>query len=528
MERARIAHDGTGTGWGDVLGGSLSTSAQPGTSVTIDPATGDLVVTTGAAERFRVSAGGVTTGLLALVLGWKKPEDFGYATAKSDADNTTAMQAWATYITTNGKTGYLLDHAYRVNDKINFSRQPGWAIIGANKVATKVVQATDNTPIFNLGSDTVSSMWGWRIDNITFDYDNSQPSTNTSAIPILFSGEGYQGALDNLIFEKGCYAIAVATGIGCPWGCSWGAGGGLQFKSGLTKGAINFNPGINAVPNNVFGRLNVDASNMVGPIFDLRGYNTTVDAIEVFNANQGAQILVGEAGFRAWIGALKLENGTYSTTIKLVDLISTSEVVIEHFFVGGSALTFSGATTKVTAIQTGAGGGGGSLKIDTLDLAVTTLSGGATAFAISAGVNQVEVRRVHNLSGGFALTDVASTTSADTLVVKGYVTGHLSGNKGDADYTAALGDPNIVSYETTLTAVRTVNLPSVNGNLVNGLYYTVRAYGAINGTNTILVKCNGATLATLATDKVAATFMYRRNAANPQGGWLMVGYQSLP
>jgi hypothetical protein len=91
----------------------------------------------------------------------------------------------------------------------------------------------------------------------------------------------------------------------------------------------------------------------------------------------------------------------------------------------------------------------------------------------------------------------------------------------------ALGDPNIISYETALTAPRVINLPSDNTKLFNGLYYEVRVSGgAPTATNTLTVKNGSTTLATITADKLVYRWTWRRVASG--NGWVLTKYHALP
>lgn len=442
-------------------------------------------------------------------------KDYG-AVGDGTTDDTAALQTFITYLTTNGARGFIPKGTYKITAALNFSLRPGWELQGAGKLATIIRQATDNLPIFKLGSDTFSTMANWGIDGIAFDYTNTQPVTNTSANCIQFAEEVNNGYLTNLAFLKGRYAFAVTTGKGCPWGCTWD---NLNFGSALTGGAIDFWTGVNGVPNNSFRRMFVTATNMVGPVFALRGYNTTIDTIEIIAANQGPVLLRVNSGGEFTIGAIKVENGTYAAAQTLLDFQGSSKVKLGQFSLGGSTMAISGAI-KVTAMASGGGLAGGVLLVDSISLD-PDLTGGAQLFAVQAANSAHIMVGGYKFLAGAVLVDQGSTTAGETTTVTSQVTGRLSANLGDANYTATLGGPNKLQFATAFTAQRFIDLPLDNNNLFNGLYYECIFNGAINGANTAVVRCNGTVLHTQAMDKVNVGFTYRRNAANPQGGWVL-------
>ena len=81
-----------------------------------------------------------------------------------------------------------------------------------------------------------------------------------------------------------------------------------------------------------------------------------------------------------------------------------------------------------------------------------------------------------------------------------------------------LGGPNILTFDTTLTAPLTINLPAVVNNLFNGLYYELVFNGAINGANTATIVGTAGTVVVQSTDNVIVRVVYRRNT-----GWTVVG-----
>lgn len=448
--------------------------------------------------------------------------DFG---AKFDGvtDDTAALQAFATYITTNGCRGYLPRGTAKITAAIDFALRPGWEVYGAGRESTVIKQYTNNTPIFNLGSDNASSMHSWTIRDLTFDYNSSQPSTNTSANPILFSGMGYQGQLRSITFGAGSWGIGLVSGVNAPWGCSFDD---LWFETGLTGGAINWNGTISGIPNNHFGRILCSCNNMVGPVFDIRGYNFRIDTIEFLAANQGAQLMTFHAGSRIDIGTVKLENGTYTTNgTKLFEFQAGAYARIGHINIGGTSMTVnvSGGTISLVSAGTGAT----RVEIGSIDAKLSTLTAGSPyALNVGGGGAEVVVGGV-SLSNGWQLHNNGATESGNHITVQSHVNGRLGDDVGDANYTVSMGEPNVIPYQTTLTAQRTLTLPASGASMFAGLYYDIVVKGAVNGANTLLIKAGATTLRTQATDSVALRYTWRRNT-DAAAGWVLTNYQTLP
>lgn len=450
--------------------------------------------------------------------------DFG-AVGDGVTDDTTALQNFVNYIVNNGVLGLIPSGNYLISAPINFPLKPGWAITTPGRYATTITQNTDNTKIFILGSDTSSTCHSWMIDGLTFNYTNIQPSTNTNAICISFEQEVHGGQLSNLTFVRASYAMKVKSGIGCPWGCDWYD---LRFGDDISIGAIDMSAGVNGVPNNSFGRMLFSCGNAVGPIVRLRGYNAKIDVWEFINCLQGPELVDFAAGSQFMVNAIKLEGGVYNASKTLIDCEGNSKITIGQFSLTGTSMTINGASTIVNCIQIGAGAVGGYLNMDSVRCIPSAITGGAKLVAlVSQNSGVIEVGYV-DLQTGAQLLNQGSNTTGETLTVRSQVAGKLTADQGDADYVATLGGQNRIRMATAFTTTRNFDLPASNDNLFNGLYYEFIFYGAINGTNIANIRCNGTVLKNQSADKVVLGYMYRRNPSNPQGGWVLVKYETLP
>lgn len=446
--------------------------------------------------------------------------------AKGDGtDDTAALQAAITAAASAPATVALPPGNFRITTRLDVPRRPGWAIVGAGRKLTTITQAADNTPILFLGSDDASAMHSYRIEGIGFTYATSQPATNTDAVPIAFAKEGYEGALRDLAFSRGSYGIRVVAAVPAPWGQDWDE---LVFEGGLTKGAIDTATlGTLGVPNNRWGRFLIDAQNMVGPTISAKGYNWTIDTIEWIQANQGAKLLSLASGSEVTIGAIKLENGVYAVSTTLFEFLANSVADIGQVAVSGSTMTVNGGV-KLTVVVPGSGGntrariGVGVMRLDGTGVAGTIYGfGGSPAHGSRC-------RQFVPLITNATLADNAASAAPDALWVDTFTNHRVSADKGDANYTVAVGDPNVVMFETAFTAPRTITLPSDGNTLHNGLYYAiVIGAGVVNGANTLLVKSGAVTLHTETSPKRVIRFTWRRHAT-ATSGWKMTGYESLP
>jgi hypothetical protein len=452
-----------------------------------------------------------------------KDKQFG-AIGDGITDDTVALQSFVTYVTNNHLNGIIPAGNYKITATLNVAKGAGWKIVGAGFAVTNIVQYTNNIPIFNLGYDATANVChSVQLSDMCLYYNTGQTTSYPSGNAILISEMYYECTFKRLRLG-GYYGIKVKSGVGGPWGCVFDE---LVFLGSCYGGAMDWTGAVNAIPNNRFGRMFIDGVNMVGPIFNnIQGYNWTIELLEFINTQQGAQLLNFQAGAKCIIESLKLENGNYTAQQVLINMGAGSKVKIGQINIGGNNMLFAPSSGNIRLIKTDSGGATGWLEVDFVELAATTLTG--SVYILEGNTGSMIIKHLVMDAKNWQLTNITGAASCETVSIESWNNNRLSSNKGDADYTVVLGDPNNISFETALTASRAVNLPGTNANLFNGLKYRVRSYGAVNGTNVINVVCNGVTKATLSSDKTVVELMYRRNASNAQSGWTVVGYNTLP
>jgi hypothetical protein len=458
------------------------------------------------------------------------------ATATYGTDDTAALNAFITYLVTNHRTGLIPGATYYISGPLNLPNSQNWGILGESYGCTQIIQATDNTPIFVFGSSGTSAAFDVRIHDLQFSYAGVQPIANTLANPISFQTGWFHVSLQRLVFNGGYYGIFLVSGVACPWGCNWDD---LQFGGNISGGAINWTGGVNAVPNNVWGRIVVTGTSMAGPIFNnIKGYNFTIQAIEMLNTALGAQLMTLQAGSIVKIGSMKLENGTYNAANSLFTFPTGCEVSLGSFtLINSAAMYLTPASGALNIFNFGGGGGGGSLDIEYLGLAATTMSGNVYVFAgggpatpgalISYGQGNIRVKHITIDTNPWLLTNFGSSVTADYLSVDDWKNDKLGANLGNASYAATLGDPSITCFETAFTSPQTYALDSNSGQLFNGMYREIRCMGAINGSNNLTITCGGTTLLTLNTDGVVVRFTFgRRDASHVYNCWKVTKYNT--
>ena len=450
--------------------------------------------------------------------------------AASLARNTVALQEFVDYIQTHHRSGLLPDGTIHINAPVDFSSTYYWAVRGGGRGITRVEQHADNVPIFDLGADAASYLHSWSIEGIALGYTNSQPTTNTGAIPIMFSASGFNHQIRDILFENGYYAFGLAAGMVGPWGATWDE---IVFSGGLTGGAVDWSAGSTmGLPNNKWGRFTVSATNMVGPIFkNVHGVSWVIDTIEFLSAMQSPSLISFAAGTQVSIGSLKLEVAAYANTalVRLINIDPNCRIQLDNFAIEGSTpLSYTGTGRLYLIYAADSSSGDSRVNVGNIDAwNFTTMTGSGKRCLIYAGDNTYFTLEQHGAASHWTLTSNDDSISGNNITVNAHVKGRLSDNQGDANVTVALGGPNILHFSTALTAARTVTLPSTTDNLWNGLWYEVITDGAVNGANTLTVKAGATILRTIAADKVCARFTWRRNPSGP-AGWVLTAYHTLP
>ncbi len=449
------------------------------------------------------------------------PLQFG---AKGDGlfDDTVVIQNWINYLALFHVNGRAPQRTYKLTATINFPATHGYGILGDGIDKAVFMQAADNIPIFNFGATIVDEFYSITLRDITLTYANTQPATNTNAFCWYFNIDAYQWDCQNIKFLNGFYAIKVKAGIGAPWGHNWD---NFIFGRNITGGCMDMTGTVFATPNNTWGRLYIDATNMTGAVFkEIKGYNWTIQAIEILNATN-IPLVVFQAGSEVWIGALKLEIGTYNTNLSgfssfnSMVSVPSSYVTIDQFSLAGTTCLLTSTTSTYVF-------GGAPSGLDVNHITVTPTSAPVN-FYLSATTSFTRFGRIITRSA-FSLpyANQGSSTSANFLTVGFIQNNNLSENKGDANYQVVAGDPCNIIFETALTDSRFVDLPVDTGNWFNGQTYKVMSKGAVNGANTIAIRASGNTKATLSSDNTSVTLTYRRNA-NPHVGWIVTDRGAL-
>jgi hypothetical protein len=209
-------------------------------------------------------------------------------------DDTKAIQAHADTLIAPNPISLVFPSRYYLINKfpITIPFGGGWCISGLGRRATQIIQAADDTPIFQFqGAGT----WGFEICDIGFVAAAPQPATNLNSVGIQFSPTAtppptssfFNFHLNRLDFLN----LAVCVGGDTMKAFAvWG-----MHIDGLTAQAISLSvvslkpTSIVGQPNNTFNNVYLLAQTTVGPIFDLSACpQTAMNGIEIDNADLGA------------------------------------------------------------------------------------------------------------------------------------------------------------------------------------------------------------------------------------------------
>lgn len=407
-------------------------------------------------------------------------------------DDTASVQDWASYISNNGILSDPGPGKFRVFDTINFAAKPGWGISGAGQVSygngtgTEFIQATPGIKVFDFGGGANSDIMHSVVhENYSIKYEN-HAEQNTGAVPWYFSAMAYGWDVRNVSFANGHYAIKISPGVGAPWGCLWES---MVFGGGLTGGAIDWTGSVFGTPNNRWTNFRVHCQSMKDTIFkQIIGYNFSIDCVEMLGASNIPWFDFA-SGSDVNIGQIKMEVAHYDAAISgsmYLIAATASALQIGSIHIGGTHCVLSPPSGSLYILS---GGDGRIVDVGMLTMIPTQ---SVQNSYVSACVGDCSIKKIVNQTAhSVPYTNYGSSAAAQTLSVLDDIRGRLSSDVGDANYAALPGSPNVISFETALTANRTVTVTSSESQWFNGLWYAVRADGIVNAAHTITMTVGG-------------------------------------
>lgn len=447
--------------------------------------------------------------------------DYG-AVGDGFTDDTAAIQrAINKALTTTGGHLYFPENTYLISSALVIPSSAVWTISGDSKGGTIIEQSSNNTPIFKM---TSTDTWGWKIENLRLQATTAQPATNVQSAGILVTNSAgvYNWVIENVYFENFANCLYADAGTGV-WG---GTFRDIMVQAHVSRSLIQAVSPSGGQPNMKFENIYIRADSMVGPILDTPGYlSTWIDGFEINNAFLGPTIISDVGGGAYAIGSLRLEVGTYSasvTTNSMFDL-ANSELVADYLQLMTITANMTGASFPRNSIMRN-DSGAAKIRIARLDLTNWSVTNG-TYYVASGSAFDCAIDSLDALPTNVQLTNLGSDGAGDLIRVRGWNDGKLSSDQGDNSVTVTPGttQPNVLSFETFLTAARTVTLPDTTqpGNMFNGLRYRIVRTG---GGNVALNINNGATFL----DQIPAgykgeiEYTFRRNT------WVQTLKQLLP
>ncbi|WP_225205095.1 glycoside hydrolase family 55 protein [Novosphingobium huizhouense] len=474
-------------------------------------------------------------------------KDFG---AKGDnaTDDYPALQAAVDWATLNRRRVRLPAGTYKITQPLRIYRNHGWGIIGDGPEQSIIKQYTNNVPVITCdktGDGASGYMHSVELSNLRLTYATQQVGNSSAAcllIPYIPAPAGtgtsmYLSQMHNVVFEGGYDGIKVEGGQEAPWGNSWSHFRFVGTGLGLTGHAMDWSGTTAGTPGNWWGRMVIEMGSMTDvALKQIRGFAWTIESLE-FLGNKGTNASGGrgnplisfQAGSGAEIGALKLE--TFA-----IDGDSTAFSSTQNSLIYAPSCVLHIGTLSISGnIDINSGNMSPSIRLSYIGGAVRDLTIGYMRSAIGYALNNFTwlatggggmARVGYHSDDGFLtvpFTDIANGATADALVYERNERRRLSADLGNADYNLPTdGGPNVLVFQTALTAPRTVELnPSGDyTKMYNGFTVTVLSRGAVNGANTITIKSNGITKATITADNTAVELTWRR-AANPHTGWVV-------
>ena len=361
-------------------------------------------------------------------------------------DSTLGIQAAITAtLSVNGGSLFFPQGTYKITSALIIPFATGWKIYGASRGNTTIWQYTDNTPIFALTYDLTHS---WNISDLSFMYANVQPSTNTNAISIkMGTGAATAGGFFNFQIERctlsgACFFASPTPSVGQP----------------------NIN----------IDNIYINASAATEPsIYISSGDNVTIRNVE-FNAGSiTPQMSIASTPMVSVISSKSEQFAFGSGSNALWDFPNS--------YVNFSGVSFNGFTGTGTPklIQAGAGG---KIKVDGLYATSSMTAGTALVYSaddiISSGnmnLLGLVTKNIRAYLGNVAVPRI----DFDVMSID------ITQTNGDTSVTLLATAPRVQYFNTTLTANRSIILPSTG--LVDGLDFEVVRYAGTPGAFTLQV-----------------------------------------
>ena len=390
-------------------------------------------------------------------------------------DDTVAIQSAVNYCTTTLSGGVAINlhfsqGKYKILEPINIPSSYGFSITGDGRESTQIIQHTNGATILYMSS--AGAAYGHRnfvISGLLFSYDQQQTSANNSkAIDCI----GFNWVIENCGFSKcyrGIYNLVNSGGRNGGWGIVYDR---LNFAS-MSGASIIYDyqgSGDNGFPNCSISNIYITGSSPTEYGFILRNLsNLNISNVEF---NSWGSALMSAQGCNGGINGMRLENPAGQNLINTTNFPQLVSCPASRFLVSGFDATFEVASGTIYIFRAEGASTGSMIKITSI------LLGSNSATMIPSGGSIVIFKSCPaelflNLSQASALPSYVSmydnASTADFNLIDSFPGKGLNVSVGDSDYAVTFVSPEVIRFNSTLTANRSVNLPNLTSEkLING------------------------------------------------------------
>lgn len=427
-------------------------------------AAGDSTVTIGGTSSQPTVA--VSAATLAGLVPTATVKDYG-AVGNGTTDDTAAIQAAITAVISGDSAGALYFPAgtYKITSALVVPFATRWKMFGASRGTTIIKQFTNNTRIFRFTGDLTHS---WSISSMTLTYNTGQTAANTNSYAIFFDAGNasniYNFELSDLYFSN-CYRC-----IGCNPALTQPAMWGMfldriDVASTVTGSLLtNASAGVIGCPNIVISRTFLDCAGQVEPAINLvAADNISLNDVE-FNQGSytGNQMSIITSNV-VTLKNVKCETVTLVNGANLWDFAQSQVVAI-----GVKAFSVTASGTGASKILNGPSGG---------TLSVMGFEGSSTGNS-TVPYSFTDIKFISDVQCAGTMVkntrDILGDQSGIPRLNVDCLTSDATKTRGDVSVTLTATDYRVQYFNTTLTANRTVTLPSTG--LVDGQEFKVVRY----------------------------------------------------
>jgi hypothetical protein len=447
-------------------------------------------------------------------------------------DSTTAIQNFVNTVVDNGYHGMIPPGTYKLSAAISVPFGVGYLIEGNARGGTTFSQTAANTPIFNFASGS-GGVGGhsFAINDITFVWTTTPTVSQTHSIAVAFNNSAetwFDFQLNRITCNNGYECIGIDSASN---GTIWGVSIRDLVVGGTACSAFDDSAGGTGQPNISIDGAYLTALDMTAtcPIINTTNNDSGwYNHIEINADPNGNTILYGTGVFA--IGTIKVEDATFANG-QFVFQFPNAHATISALDMEDMTIAATGGS--VVGIDINAGGATSTVTVGQVNLTFATGISGDFYLANDYGGAPTYSLRFLSSPVGLLGTTNAFLTNTPGAISDGGVSvddwqqDRLSADNGNTSPSWAIGSPNIILFNTALTAARTVTLTdaqasSTNSNLYNGFHACVLKTFAAGTTYAVTVKNSAATtLGSIpAADAGKVCFMWSRSTS-----WVVSSYE---